>query len=558
MFPDRAAARWFLALLVCAGILALAQNPSPEVQAKIAPLFQSARAAEKRADWASAAKFYDRILALDSQIAEIWTNKGLVLYQLAQHSEALAAFSRAASLKPALVTPQLFLGIEYVRHGEPEKAIGPLEKVLALEPQHAQGVTALAEAYTGAGRFADTVRLYRRILQRDPAMEETWYRLGLTYLKWSEHTARRLVESPSRSGYGDLLLAEFEALAGFREDAEANYRAAITKLPQAPEPHLAFGQFYLESSPPQLSAAGRQFAIAKQITPEDRRVTLALVRLAEAKGDAAVDPSLDQAGIQRNDAAQFIAPASSAKVSTEENVKLAIRLWNRGDFESALAALKPDSTDPATLYWLSLTCRELARQTFEEAVRKNPNSYRAHLLLAEIARAARDLRAARTEFAQAAALGSNNASAQLLYIEFLMSSKEDDEALSVATRAVVNLPGNAELNAALGKLLLASGRTEEAAVSFRRSLEIDPATPKAHAGLADCYAAAGHLDAAVDEMKRALPSDMDGTLHYRLGRWYRQMGRDAEANQAFSETARLKEQVRKAELMHFSLTHEPR
>jgi hypothetical protein len=62
----------------------------------------------------------------------------------------------------------------------------------------------------------------------------------------------------------------------------------------------------------------------------------------------------------------------------------------------------------------------------------------------------------------------------------------------------------------------------------------------------------------VDEMKRALHSDVNGSLHYRLGRWYQKMGREAEAHQAFSETARLKEQVRKAELMHFSLTREPR
>ncbi len=445
-----------------------------------------------------------------------------------------------------------------MQQGKPEKAVGPLERVLNLEPQHAQAPAVLAEAYTGVERFAGAVRLYRRILQRDPAIEETWYRLGLTYLKWSEHTARRLVESTSRSGYGDLLLAEFEALAGFRDDAEANYRAAITKLPQSPEPHLAFGHFYLESSPPQLSAAEQQFEQAKDIASQDPRVALAIIKLAAAKGDKAAARLQDKNAAPAGDSAQLIAPTSSAEGVAEENLSLTIRLWTRGEFQDALAALKPDSTDPGTLYWLSLTCRELARQTFEEAVRRNPNSYRAHLLLAEIANATRNLSAARAEFAKAAVLGSDNPTAQLLYIEFLMNAKDDAEALSAARKAVRSFPGNTELHATLGQLLLASGRTEEAAVSFRRSLELDPTARKAHAGLADCYAATGDLDAAVAEMKRALPSDVDGSLHYRLGRWYQRMGRDHEAAQEFSETARLKAQLQKRELMRFSLTREPR
>jgi len=57
-------------------------------------------------------------------------------------------------------------------------------------------------------------------------------------------------------------------------------------------------------------------------------------------------------------------------------------------------------------------------------------------------------------------------------------------------------------------------------------------------------------------MRRALPGDVDGSLHYRLGRWYQKLGREADARQAFAETARLKQEKRKNELMRFTLTRQ--
>src|SRR5260370_26735230 len=90
---------------------AAARPPPAEIKAEIVPLFQRARQAEQRRDFSQAARLYDQILTLDPKLAEVWTNKGLVLHELDRHREALAAFARAASLKPDLITPQLFLGI---------------------------------------------------------------------------------------------------------------------------------------------------------------------------------------------------------------------------------------------------------------------------------------------------------------------------------------------------------------------------------------------------------------------------------------------------------------
>jgi Flp pilus assembly protein TadD len=92
-------------------------------------------------------------------------------------------------------------------------------------------------------------------------------------------------------------------------------------------------------------------------------------------------------------------------------------------------------------------------------------------------------------------------------------------------------------------------------VYFRRALAADPASAAACAGLADALARTGHIERAVGEMERALHADPDGSWHYRLGGWYRSLGRDAEARAAFAATARLKDEQRRREQASFlSLT----
>jgi tetratricopeptide (TPR) repeat protein len=524
MCPDRPLVALYCALVSTA---IGAQNPPEEIQAKIVPLFQSARQAEQRRDFAEAAKFYDAILVLDPKLAEIWTNKGLALYELDRHREALDAFAHAASLKPALITPQLFLGIEFLRLGEARKSVAPLEAVVAREPGHKQALYELAEADMRLERFEPAVKLCRELIKREPGMEQAWYRLGIVYMNWSQTEARKLIGTHPRSGWGDLLLAEFEAVAGFTEDAEANYRAAVDALPAAVQPRLALGRLYLDSNP---GAAGEQFEKAGELAPEHQRATVAKIRRALAEGDLALAKTLAGAA------------------------------WDVGlpaHTPDALAELNRQSQqEPRALYWFSLTLRALARETFEEAIRRNPNSYRTHLLLAELANDPLDPGKARAEYAKAAQLAPEDPEVQLSYIQFLEGAREDGAALAAAQQAATTFPRHPALNIELGKILLHSGQAQEAAACFEQALRTDPNLASAYAGLADSYAAMGELEKAAQEMQRALAGDADGSLHYRLGRWYQRLGKEREASDAFRETALRKEERRKNELMQFTLMRE--
>lgn len=416
---------------VVLAVMVMATLAQPE---DIATLFHAARAAERQRDFAAAAKLYDSIIAMDPRIAEVWANKGLVLHELGRHRESLAAFTRAAALKPELFTPHLFLGIEHLRFGEPEKAAASLRKAVAIDPAHPQAV----------------------------------YRLGLAYLEWSRVSAQKLVKTGSP--YGLILVGELEALRGFAEAAEADFEAAAKALP---------GSFELQR---------------------------ARNRPAAAAADA------------------FAAP---------------IAMWARGEYEKALEAFRDLPGDRA-VYWVSLTCRALARETLLRAIEQAPDSAPAHLLFADLARDSGDDDGALGHYRKAAALAASDAGVRLIYVQYLNSKRPGPDATAQTQAAVRDFPAHAGLNYELGRLLLKAGDIAGAAGCFRRTLAGEPGHTAARAGLADAYAALGEVSKAIAEMERAASKDPDGSLHYKLARWYQQTGNAEQARAAFAETSRLK------------------
>ncbi len=423
--------------MIAALLLMIAAAGSPE---DIAALFRQARQAEQRRDFAAALENYDRVLAIDSRIAEVWANKGLVLHEMERHREALHAFEKAAELKPSLLVPQLFRGLERLRLGDPARAIGPLEAALELSPGHAEASNALAHACLQTGQFKRAVGLFRSIIARDPSAERPYYGLAVAYLNWSKVTARKLVDAASP--YGTLLVAEYLAATGLDEPAAVKRRAA----------------------------------------------------------------------------------------------------------ERALAREKP-AADRA-LYEFSIECRVKARQALAEAVARNPGSFRAHLLSADLARNSGDDLTAMAEYEQAARLAPHETDVQLTYIRFL-APRDPSAALDYARVVGARRPADPELNSELGRLLLKSDSVAEALVHFRRALDADPVSPAARAGLAESLAKTGEFEAAIREMERAVQADPDGSWHYRLAGWYRSVGRTDQARAAFAATARLKAEQRRREQESF-------
>jgi tetratricopeptide (TPR) repeat protein len=480
-----------IAILFANG-LGFAQPVPADMQAKIVPIFQAARAAERGRNFEKAVALYDEVLRLVPGIAEVWTNKGLALHELGRHRDSLAAFEKARSLNPRLVMPHLFIGVQQMNLGRARDAIAPIEKALELDPSNAKAKYELARAYMQVDSYDRAVSLLSGLSEKNADTDDVSYTLGLAYLKWSRNLVQEL--AGGNSPYGALVKADAEAIAGLPDLAGNKYRDAIARLSPSERAELP-----IDPSTFRAAAGGRQ-----------------------TDADAAnwTEPELDEPDL----------------------VSAAARAWKAGRYHRALHAARfrlQQAADPRAMYWLSLTCRALARESLLRAVERYPDSARAHLIVAEMARDDGDQERALTELEKAVTADARNAAVRLLYLQFLVSVRSDS-LLPKAREAASVFPNNVAIQCELGRALLKANEPDEALSVFRTARATDPKAIDVHVGLADALAALGNFKAAILEMLPVLTSDPDGSYHYRIGRWYQKTGREQEARAAFAETSRIK------------------
>ena len=117
--------------------------------------------------------------------------------------------------------------------------------------------------------------------------------------------------------------------------------------------------------------------------------------------------------------------SGSQSLKTSGQAPDASRLWNSGKYQEALNAAMlrlKQGPDSKSLFWLSLSCRALARDTLVHAVEEHPDSARTHLILAEMARDDNDQERATIEFEMAASADPRNPEVLLLYLRQALST----------------------------------------------------------------------------------------------------------------------------------------
>src|SRR5262249_1488403 len=132
---------------------------------------------------------YDRALALDSESAYLWENKGDSFEALGRHEEALAAYERALALEPDDAGVWRAKAQPLQRLGRLDEAISAanylIDHALSLEPSY----TALARAWAikanalrNLRRNAEALEAYDRAVAIDPKDSGVWYGKGQALL----------------------------------------------------------------------------------------------------------------------------------------------------------------------------------------------------------------------------------------------------------------------------------------------------------------------------------------------------------------------------------------
>jgi tetratricopeptide (TPR) repeat protein len=269
-------------------LLALLFKPMPGLgQQPAAPTLESlvaeARQAQGVHDYAAAEKAYQQAVKIEPNMAELWSNLGLMQQETGDIASAIPSFQQANRLNPSLFVPNLFLGNDYLRTGKAPEAIPFLIKAEKTNKSDPQAALALGHAYYATGKFSPATQEFARATTLDPKLGAAWFALGIAHLDLVEEEARSMTGEAPHSPYAQALYAEsLEKQARFNEAAIV-YRKLLASQPQPPCLHSALGFSLLRHRDP--AGAANEFAAERTVHPECGLALLGQARIAIDSGD---------------------------------------------------------------------------------------------------------------------------------------------------------------------------------------------------------------------------------------------------------------------------------
>lgn len=322
------------------------------------------------------------------------------------------------------------------------------------------------------------------------------------------------------SGFGDTALEQLP---------EALRQKVANLAPQlhgrdTPAAHLAIAF---------LAAQAGNTAVAAEEAPSD--VSGSSSDEPRPCSEEGVSSSLDEGRLEavRRCAERVLTPRSPAAF----RIRIARSLFETGDYEASLKVLSQLPTahhhSPEASYWRGRCYEKLATAAYLKLSEANPDSYRVHELLGDLAVANGDDRKAEEEYRTALAakpsLPNLHYSLGHLFWKDL-KVKEAREEFQAELKLDPQHPG--ALNE-LGDTYLLEHQPEAALPYLTRALARDPNNPDIHRDLGTAYSALHNYEKAAAEFRIAVAGDHDGSVHYKLARTYQALGQKDKAAREF-------------------------
>ena len=191
----------------------------------------------------------NRAIALDSNLADAWAARGVVLARSWRWSEAEHDFRRAAAVDPRFAPAQRWLGELLLVRGRAPEAVAVLQRATQIEAGSPIIAGSLALALATAGRGTEAVATAERAVSYDSTMLFPRLVLGATRLRVGQRAeaiapleAAEQIDPSSPVALG--MLGYAYAVTG---DVDAAHRmsARIQALPSAPGKDVALGRVAL-------------------------------------------------------------------------------------------------------------------------------------------------------------------------------------------------------------------------------------------------------------------------------------------------------------------------
>src|ERR1041384_8848 len=94
-------------------------------------------------------------------------NLGMALHSAGRYREAIECFDAVLKMQPGLTAARIFTGVAYLKLGDPARAIPPLNKAVAAEPENRIARLELADALLSTSRFDQAAGHFRKLAEID-------------------------------------------------------------------------------------------------------------------------------------------------------------------------------------------------------------------------------------------------------------------------------------------------------------------------------------------------------------------------------------------------------
>ncbi len=236
------------------------------------------------------------------------------------------------------------------------------------------------------------------------------------------------------------------------------------------------------------------------------------------------------------------------QLSLPQSLLLARSAYYVADYRTSLLAsgnaLLLDPQNLPALYWKAKSAERLAIRALVRTSTEAPDSFRTHLLLAEVHRSKEEFKAAESEYENVIAIKPDDPTAHLGLARVHYANTQFSQALKELGPVLKADPANPEASFLMGEILVKQRQFSDAVPYLKLALHGQPFTiPRVHSLISTCYAAQGQISLAIIELKPALPADMDGVFHYQMYRLYKTAGNNEAAAAALEQSEMLRKRT---------------
>ena len=431
-------------------------------------------------DFLGAAEIYAQLEQSLPGNQGILANLGMALHMAGRHREAIAKLEAALAGRQPQAPVLLLLGRSYLALNSPSEALEPLRQAVRSDAGLSEAWQALAHVFGLLARHREAAGALRSWAAVDSENPAVWFALAGTYAGLAQASLDALEREAPESAYMIALVAEVQLEQERYNSAFALYREALLRQPGIAGAHLGLASVYSGTGHPEWAAVERDRE--KRIEGEEclRRPAACSFqrgRFLECTEHAASLPGPES---------HFWTSRAYAALSSQAREQL-------------------NSLPPSV-------------ESFEASARAHRERQR-HSEAIQAWRSAIELRPGDPRLEKELAVS-------------LHENRDYAAALPILERLVSANPGSAELSYSLGHVLVNVQRPAEAIKHLEVVARQESGFLPARASLGLAYLQLDQVEPAIPHLEAALPSDVDGSLLFRLSQAYRRAGMSEQATQA--------------------------